>query len=74
MADTNSNTNVNVDANQQPEAKTYTEEEVAKLLQSEADRRVNQALAKQKKEYEKQMSLSSLDADSREKAEKDIRI
>ena len=49
------NTNVNVNENennenQQQEAKTYTAEEVAKLIQAEADRRTNQALAKQKKE------------------------
>ena len=56
------NTNVNVNENennenQQQEAKTYTAEEVAKLIQAEADRRTNQALAKQKKEYEKKLSL-----------------
>ena len=56
------------------EVKTYTQEEVLKLLQSEADKRVNQALAKQKKEYEKKLSLSKLDDEQREKAEKDNRI
>lgn len=54
--------------------KTYTEEEVNKLLQSEADRRVTQALAKQQKEYEKKLTLSQLDGEAREKAEKDNRI
>jgi hypothetical protein len=34
-------------------AKTYSEDEVMKMIQSEADRRVNQALEKQKKQYEK---------------------
>ena len=56
------------------EVKTYTQEEVLALLQSEADKRVNQALAKQKKQYEKQLSLSKLDGDERAKAEKDNRI
>lgn len=54
--------------------KTYTQEEVVALLQKEGDRRVNQALAKQKKQYEKQISLSKLDGDEREKAEKDAKI
>lgn len=54
--------------------KTYTEDEVLKLIQAEADRRTNQALSKQKKEYEKQLSLSKLDGDERAKAEKDNRI
>lgn len=60
--------------NQAEEVKTYTAEEVAKLVQAESDRRTNQALAKQKKEYEKKMSLSKLDGSEREKAEKDNRI
>lgn len=54
--------------------KTYTQEEVVALLQKEGDRRVQQALAKQKKQYEKQISLSKLDGDEREKAEKDAKI
>jgi hypothetical protein len=56
------------------EVKTYTQEEVLKLLQSEADKRVNQALEKQKKQYEKQLSLSKLDDNERAKAEKDAEI
>ena len=55
-------------------AKTYTQEEVLKLLQSESDKRVSQALATQAKKYEKQLSLSKLDGDERAKAEKDNRI
>lgn len=54
--------------------KTYTADEVAKLLQQETDRRVSQALAKQQKKHEKQMSLSKLDGDEREKALKDETI
>jgi prophage antirepressor-like protein len=56
------------------ETKTYTQEEVLKLIQSETDKRVNQALATQKKKYEKQLSLSKLDDEERAKAEKDNRI
>ena len=54
--------------------KTYTLEEVNALLQKEGDRRVNQAVTKIKKEYEKKLSLSKLDGDEREKAEKDNTI
>lgn len=75
---TNTNTNIDVNDDQQvssdKEVKTYTQEEVLKLLQSETDKRVNQALATQQKKYEKQLSLSKLDGDEREKAEKDNRI
>lgn len=60
--------------NSEPEAKTYTQEEVLRLLQSESDKRVNQALAKQKKEYEKKLSLSSLDEQQRKDAEAQMRI
>lgn len=56
------------------ESKTYTQEEVFALLQSEADKRVTQALKKQQKQYEKQLSLSKLDGEERAKAEKDNRI
>lgn len=56
------------------ETKTYTQEEVLALLQSEADKRVTAALKKQQQKYEKQLSLSKLDGDERAKAEKDNRI
>ena len=59
---------------QESETKTYTQEEMLKLLQSETDKRVTAALAKQQKKYEKQLSLSKLDGDEREKAEKDNKI
>ena len=70
------NTNVSeetVDTTEQ-EVKTYTQEEVLKLLQVESDKRVSQALKTQQKKYEKQLSLSKLDGDERAKAEKDNRI
>lgn len=74
----NQNINVNdepVETTEQMEVeKTYTQQEVMELLQKEADRRVSQALAKQQKKHEKEMSLSRLDDDARAKAEKDNRI
>lgn len=60
--------------NTNEEVKTYTQEEVLALLQSETDKRVNQALAKQQKKYEKQLSLSKLDGAERERAEDKNRI
>ena len=75
--DENQNVNVNEQGAQlenQEGAKTYTQEEVLALLQSESDKRVQQALKTQQKKYEKQLSLSKLDGDEREKAEKDNRI
>ena len=39
----------------QEEVKTYSEEEVARMLQVEADRRVSQALAKQQAKFKQQM-------------------
>lgn len=56
------------------EVKTYTQEEVLKMIQSETDKRVSQALKTQQKKYEKQLTLSQLDGDERAKAEKDNRI
>lgn len=61
-------------ATNETEQKTYTQEDVLKLLQQETDRRVSQALKTQQKKYEKQLSLSKLDGSEREKAEKDNRI
>lgn len=69
--------NNNVIENQQEtkqEQKTFTEEEVLKLIQSEADKRVSQALKTQQKKHEKELSLSKLDDNEREKALKDNRI
>lgn len=54
--------------------KTYTQEEVLALLQSETDKRVSQALKKQQKKFDKQLSLSKLDDNERAKAEKDNEI
>lgn len=76
MEETNNTSVETVDTatTENQEQKTYTQEEVVKLLQSEADKRVRQALDTQKKKYEKQLSLSKLDGDERAKAEKDAEI
>lgn len=70
----NSAVETTTENNENTETKTYTQEEVMALLQSETDKRVTAALKTQQKKYEKQLSLSKLDGDEREKAEKDSRI
>jgi hypothetical protein len=62
------------DAPAEEAVKTYTQEEVMSLLQRETDKRVTAALKTQQKKYEKQLSLSKLDGDEREKAEQANRI
>ena len=59
---------------QQAENKTYTQEEVLKLIQAESDKRVSAALKSAEKKWQKKMSLSQLDDEAREKAEKDDKI
>lgn len=56
------------------QVKTYTEDEVRELLQRETDRRVSSALKKQEKDYQKKISLAQLDERERANAEKDMRI
>lgn len=60
------------------QAKTYTAEEVAELIQREADKRVTSALktanAKHQKELNKAQSLAQLDGAEREKAEQAAKI
>lgn len=76
------NIDINVNENQDPnnnegmeqEAATYTKEEVLALIQSESDKRVAQALKTQQRKFEQKLSLSKLDGDEREKAEKDQKI
>lgn len=74
MAEDINNTTTTTETDEGQEQETYTKEELLALIQSESDRRVTQALETQKKKYEKQLSLSKLDGDEREKAEKDNRI
>lgn len=76
------NIDINVNENQDPngnedkeqEASTFTKEEVLTLIQSESDKRVAQALKTQQRKFEQKLSLSQLDGDEREKAEKDQKI
>lgn len=74
MAEDINNTTTTTETNEGQEQETYTKEELLALIQSESDRRVTQALDTQRKKYEKQLSLSKLDGEEREKAEKDSRI
>lgn len=66
--------NVNENNENQEQNKTFTADEVAKLIQSETDKRVTAALKTQEKKYQKQLSLAQLDGDERAKAEKDNKI
>ncbi|MEA5058059.1 MAG: DUF4355 domain-containing protein [Anaerotignum propionicum] len=60
---------------------SYTKDEVLQLIQSESDKRVQQALKTQQKKYEKELgkqknlkNLTGLDKDARDAAEKDMLI
>lgn len=75
------NTNINVNENQDPgvenaeqEAAALSKEEIQKMMESYADKRVAQALKTQQKKFEQKLSLSQLDGEEREKAEKDQQI
>lgn len=74
METENNNVIENQQETKQESVKTYTEEEVLKLVQSESDKRVTEALKTLQKKHDKEMSLSKLDGSEREKAEKDNRI
>lgn len=60
------------------EPRAYSQEEVLQLIQSEADKRVTEALKKQQKKYEKELnkqkSLVGLDEEARGKAEQEQKI
>lgn len=74
----NQNTGIEINENnpaiEQEAEKTYTQQEVMEMLQREADRRVTEALKKQQKKHDKELSLSRLDDDERAKAERENRI
>lgn len=70
LNNTSVNESVETTTEQQQE-KTFTLAEVEALLQKESDKRVSQALKTQQKKHEKELSLSKLDGNEREKAEKD---
>ena len=74
MNEQNNNTGVDTTVETPAENKTYTQEEVLALIQSEGDKRVAQAQKTWEKKHAKELSLSKLDGDERAKAEKDARI
>lgn len=51
--------------NTEQEVKTYTQEEVNKLLQSEADRRVSEALKKQQKKFDEAQKLANMSSEEK---------
>lgn len=53
--ETNKTETIETPVEGQEEVKTYSEEEVARMLQVESDRRVSQALAKEQAKFKKQM-------------------
>lgn len=54
--------------------KTYTEDEVARMIQAEADKRVNQALQKQQKKFDEAQKLSQMNADEKRDYEYNQRL
>lgn len=64
-----SNTSTNTETSQEGAVKTYTQEEVDKMIQSEADKRVTQALEKQKKKQAEAEKLSQMSAEEKVKYE-----
>lgn len=73
---------INVNENQDPDNNedmeqdntVLTKEDIQKMMESYADKRVAQALKTQQRKFEQKLSLSKLDGDEREKAEKDQKI
>ena len=62
----NNNNSENIEENiQENTPKTYTQEELDKILQSEKDKAVTQALKTAQKKHEKEMSLANKDAEER---------
>lgn len=78
MEELNNNVATEQEQGQEQEVKTYTQDEVLKLIQSESDKRVSEALKTQQKKFEKELnkqkSLVGLDEQARLKAEQEQRI
>lgn len=79
MAEENIDINVNEnqdlgDEGMEQDTPALTREEIQKMMESYADKRVAQALKTQQRKFEQKLSLSKLDGDEREKAEKDQKI
>ena len=62
------------DEGMEQDTPALTKEEIQKMMESYADKRVAQALKTQQRKFEQKLSLSKLDGDEREKAEKDQKI
>ncbi len=78
MEELNNNVATEQEQGQEQEVKTFTQAEVLKLIQSESDKRVSEALKTQQKKFEKELnkqkSLVGLDEQARLKAEQEQRI
>jgi len=66
MAEENKSTTTTEDTT---EPKTYTQEEVNKMLQEEGDRRVTAALKKQQKKFDEAQKLASMSAEEKSEYE-----
>lgn len=68
------NKNETVIEKEQESQKTFTEEQVLTLIAQDREKTKKELRKELSKEYEKKLSLSKLDDEAREKAEKDDRI
>lgn len=68
------NKNETVIEKEQESQKTFTEEQVLTLIAQDREKTKKELTKELSKKYEKQLSLSKLDDEAREKAEKDERI
>lgn len=68
------NKNETVIEKEQESQKTFTEEQVLTLIAQDREKTKKELTKELSKKYEKQISLSKLDDEAREKAEKDDRI
>ena len=68
------NKNETVVEKEQESQKTFTEEQVLNLITQDREKTKKELRKELSKEYEKKLSLSKLDDEAREKAEKDDRI
>ena len=68
------NKNETVIEKEQESQKTFTEEQVLTLIAQDREKTKKELRKELSKEYEKKLSLSKLDNEAREKAEKDDRI
>lgn len=72
--DVNENQDPDNNEDMEQDNTVLTKEDIQKMMESYADKRVAQALKTQQRKFEQKLSLSKLDGDEREKAEKDQKI